>query len=306
MSDSKELIPTPEIDQFGELNEKLSNEEIREKLKNIEIISRIMEVGQQTSYQNKFFVLNPIEFPTGTSGKSRQAIFEAAVRIDVLKGHLFEHKKINGEMKKIQAQLIRANKKRMSDDEADRLEAEGDIIIAEAELRQKELSLSSIEAKANNVLRQINDFYEEFEKNEQSCNTRGFSYKDWNSLEVENDYWNQVTDRKVKKAAAYTALGMSQQLGDSLPLQNNLNIDRIEHVKKSTIDEINKNIEEKKGKVIEDKREQIKDVWVVTFKDKVCASDQCPHKKNEICEYRSPIIGKCSYTYCYSLGLINE
>lgn len=313
--ENKELIPTPEIDQFGELNKKLANEEIRETLKKIEIISRKMEVGQQTSYQNRFFVLNPVEFPEGTSGKSRQAIFEAAVRIDVLKGHLFEHKKINGEMKTIEAKLMRAKKKLNSDDEADKLEAEGEIIIAEAEYRQKELSLEAIESKANNILRQIDDFWDEFNKNEELCMKRGFNYENWNNLEVEDDYWNTVNDRKIQKAAAYSLLGMGQQLGDSLPLQNNLDPNRVEFIKQKTIEKIqgligsSEQVQEAPQKI--EKRDQKEDdkSWVVELPNDQGAwnsglnGSSCKFNKNGSCNYRNPIIGKCSKTYCFSLGL---
>lgn len=313
--ENKELVPTPEIDQFGELNTKLANEEIRDTLKKIEIISRKMEVGQQTSYQNRFFVLNPVEFPEGTSGKSRQAIFEAAVRIDVLKGHLFEHKKINGEMKIIEAKLIRAKKKLESDDEADRLEAEGEIIIAEAEYRQKELSLEAIESKAKNVIRQIDDFWDEFNKNEEICVKRGFSYENWNALEVEDDYWNTVNDRKIQKAAAYSMLGMGQQLGDSLPLQNNLDPNRVEFIKQKTVEKIQniigttQSVQEGAPQIETGDKNEDSNSWAIELPDKQggwnsgpdgCA---CKFNKNGSCIYRSPIIGKCSKTYCFSLGL---
>ena len=313
MSENKELVPTPEIDQFGELNEKLANPEIITTLKNIELISRRMEVGQQTTYQNKLFVLNPVEFPEGTSGKSRQAIFESAVRIDVLKGHLFEHKKINGEMKVIEAKLIRAKRKMESKDEADQLEAEGEIIIAEAEYRQKELSLEAIEAKANNVLRQINDFYEEFIINEEICKKRGFDYNNWNSMEVENDYWNTVNDRKIQKAAAYSMLGMGQQLGDSLPLQNNLDPNRIEFIKQKTIENIKGIIEQsnqtpEENKKIENKpKENIKE-WTIHLADGTTFNsgidgEYCKFHKDGLCIYRDPLRGKCSKRYCSSIGL---
>lgn len=312
--ENKELIPTPEIDQFGELNKKLANEEIRETLKKIEIISRKMEVGQQTSYQNRFFVLNPVEFPEGTSGKSRQAIFEAAVRIDVLKGHLFEHKKINGEMKTIEAKLMRAKKKLNSDDEADKLEAEGEIIIAEAEYRQKELSLEAIESKANNILRQIDDFWDEFNKNEELCMKRGFNYENWNNLEVEDDYWNTVNDRKIQKAAAYSLLGMGQQLGDSLPLQNNLDPSRVEFVKQKTIERIQNFIrseqDKEKFREIEKEDQKKNENWTIELPnnqgkwDSGVNGSSCKFNKNGSCTYRTPIIGKCSKTYCFSLGLI--
>ena len=313
MSEGKELVPTPEIDQFGELHEKLANPEIIETLKKIELISRKMEVGQQTSYQNKFFVLNPVEFPEGTSGKSRQAIFESAVRVDVLKGHLFEHKKINGEMKIIEAKLIRAKRKMESVDEADKIEGEGEVIIAEAEYRQKELALQSIEAKANQVLRQINDFYEEFATNEEICEKRGFNYEHWNSMEVENDYWNTVNDRKIQKAAAYSMLGMGQQLGDSLPLQNNLDPNRIEFVKQKTIENIkaitgSSNQTQETNKEVEDKSKPEEESWIVhddkgdSWKSGPNGS-HCQYNENSICVYRESIKGKCSKRYCYSLGL---
>lgn len=317
MSENKELVPTPEIDQLGQLNERLSNEDIRNTLKKIELISRKMEVGQQTSYQNKFFVLNPVEFPEGTSGKSRQAIFEAAVRVDVLKGHLFEHKKINGEMKIIEARLLRAKKKLEGGDEADRLEAEGEIIIAEAEYRQKELSLESIEAKANQVLRQINDFYEEFIVNEELCQKRGFNYELWNTMEVENDYWNTVNDRKIQKAAAYSMLGMGQQLGDSLPLQNNLDPNRIEFVKNTTVENIKGMLgtpdqstgQEPNNNEIEDKSKETIETWTVSIPGGATFNagnngELCMCRDSSgICHYRSNLPGKCTKRYCASLGL---
>ena len=309
--ENKELIPTPEIDQFGELNKKLANEEIRETLKKIEIISRKMEVGQQTSYQNRFFVLNPVEFPEGTSGKSRQAIFEAAVRIDVLKGHLFEHKKINGEMKTIEAKLMRAKKKLNSDDEADKLEAEGEIIIAEAEYRQKELSLEAIESKANNILRQIDDFWDEFNKNEELCMKRGFNYENWNNLEVEDDYWNTVNDRKIQKAAAYSLLGMGQQLGDSLPLQNNLDPSRVEFVKQKTIERIQNFIrseqDKEKFREIEKEDQKKNENWTIELPnnqgkwDSGVNGSSCKFNKNG-CTYNS-YHWKMFQTILSSLGI---
>jgi hypothetical protein len=321
MSRNKEIVVIPEIDQLGELNEKLSNEEIKNTLKEIESIAKIIEVGQQTSYQNKLFVLNPVEFPEGTSGKSRQAIFEAAVRVDVLKGHLFEHKKINGEMKIIEAKLMRSKSKLSkakdylcqtgdTSYEADMVEAEGEIIIAEAEYRQKELSLEAIESKANQVLRQINDFYEEFNINEELCKKRGFDYSNWNQMEVENDYWNTVNDRKIQKAAAYSMLGMGQQLGDSLPLQNNLDPNRIEFVKRKTIENV-KAITESATKPQETPKEieSEEEIWMVKIPNENeiwnsgIEGKNCFFNRDGFCNYRDPFRGKCSKAYCLSIGL---
>lgn len=312
---SKEIKTSDrEIRQLDILGEKFTEEEILETLETIDSISKQMEVGGQTTFQNKFFVLNPIEFPEGTSGKSRQAIFEAAVRVDVLKGHLFDYKKTQGEMKIIYARILRAKKKLTCEDEIETLEAEGELEIAQAEYRQKEIALENLKAKSIHVLRSIYDFWGEFNINEELCKKIGFEWKDWNKLEVEEHYWTTVNDRKVQKAATYSALGMSQQLGDSLPLQNHLevNLNRVEHVKKKSMEEISRQMEGNNQITSDNNQQKIEQIennksWIVSLPDgTMSASENCTYCDNGICKYKKPIIGKCSERYCFSLGLINK
>ena len=231
MVDEKNL----EIIEFSKLDKEFSTEEALKILDEVERLGRELEVGGQTSYQNKFFVLNPVEFPQGTSGKSRQAIFEGAVRVDQLKGSLADLYKTEGEIKVCQARILRAQRKMRNDDEADQLEGEGELIIAETELKQKERALEGIRSKAKHMLRCTFDFYGEFVKNEVDCEKLGFNVHDWNKLEVEDHYWRSVNDMKVAKAASYAALGMNQQTGDSLPFQHNLNIGRVLEVRDSVM-----------------------------------------------------------------------
>jgi len=323
--DEKKDVVIPEIKQLQILDQVFSKEEIVNTLNDIERLGREMEVGGQTSYQNKFFVLNPVEFPEGTSGKSRQAVFESAVRVDVLKGNLFEYKKMCGEMKILNAKMIRAQKKYdeavKSGEEADILEAEGEIEILTSEIRQKELALENVQAKSKHVLRSIVDFYNEYQVNEQLCNELGFeTSKDWNKLEVEDHYWRSVNNRKVQKAAAYAALGMNQQLGDSLPLQNNLNVQEIAFVRDKTLQELGvpiagpqgqQAIEASSSGIPEVVRRggpsvppQSKDVWELTLNKKdIIMSTECPHKQGNECAFRPKIRGLCSHTYCIHLGL---
>ena len=219
------------VTEFVKLDKDALTAEAIEILETIEKLGRELEVGGQTSYQNKFFVLNPVEFPQGTSGKSRQAIFEGAVRVDQLKGCLGDLYKTEGEIKVCQARIIRAQRKMGSADEADKLEGEGELIIAETELKQKEMALDGIRGRAKHMLRCVFDFYGEFVKNEVDCEKLGFTVHDWNKLEVEDHYWRSVNDMKIAKAATYAALGMNQQTGDSLPFQHNLNIGRVLEVR---------------------------------------------------------------------------
>jgi len=242
-----------EIKQFEYFGEQFTNKEVLDVLLKIDGIAKDMEVGGQTSYQNKFFVLNPVEFPEGTSGKSRQAAFEASVRVDNLKSLLFEYKAAMAEKKIIEARIMRAERKLQMEDPIDRLEGEGELELAELDMRKKDLSITAMMARSKHILRSVFDFYTEFENNEKICEQRGFNYRAWNKLEVEHDYWAAVNDRKVQKAMAYAKLGMSQQLGDSLPFQNSLNIERIEKVKGLTSEAIDK--ETKKLENVGDKEE---------------------------------------------------
>lgn len=322
--DEKKDVVIPEIKQLKILDQVFSKEEIVNTLNDIERLGREMEVGGQTSYQNKFFVLNPVEFPEGTSGKSRQAVFESAVRVDVLKGNLFEYKKMCGEMKILNARMIRAQKKYdeavKNGDEADILEAEGEVEILTSEIRQKELALENVQAKSKHVLRSIVDFYNEYQVNEKLCNDLGFdTAKDWNKLEVEDHYWRSVNSRKVQKAAAYAALGMNQQLGDSLPLQNNLNVQEIAFVRDKTLQELgvlpsgtsstqpNSNVPDvvqRGGPSTKASINKDKDIWELSLNNKdIIRNIECPHKQGNECAFRPKVRGICSHTYCIHLGL---
>jgi hypothetical protein len=323
MVDEKKDVIIPEIKQLQILDQAFSKTEIIDVLNDIESLGRQMEVGGQTSYQNKFFVLNPVEFPEGTSGKSRQAIFEGAVRVDVLKGNLFEYKKMLGEMKILQAKMIRANKKLVNANstkiEEDILEAEGEMDILISETRQKELALENVQAKSKHVLRSIIDFYGEYKVNEELCNKLGFvTAENWNTLEVEDHYWKTVNSRKVQKAAAYAALGMNQQLGDSLPLQNSLDVQEVAMIRDTTLQQLGVVPPTQGGPAITDQSipetvdrgigVALKSTeWVLTLKDgTLVPSSSCEFKVGGQCNFRPTIKSVCTIANCRSLGLAKD
>lgn len=324
MVEEKKDVAIPEIKQLQILDQVFSKGEIIDVLNDIESLGRQMEVGGQTSYQNKFFVLNPVEFPEGTSGKSRQAIFESAVRVDVLKGNLFEYKKMLGEMKILRAKMFRAEKKleevTKNGDIADVMEAEGEMDILTAEIRQKELALENLQAKSKHVLRSIIDFYGEYKTNEEICNNLGFITADhWNTLEVEDHYWKTVNARKVQKAASYAALGMNQQLGDSLPLQNNLDVKEVAMIRDTTLQQLGaipqagapaaaitsqgvpNTVDRGTGSELKSTE------WVLSLKDgTLVPSSSCEFKVGGQCNFRPTIKSVCTLANCKSLGLTKD
>jgi hypothetical protein len=263
--EKKEITVSPEkeILEFTYFGEQFTDKQVLDTLLDIDRKGKEMEVGGQTTYQNRFFVLNPVEFPEGSSHKSRQAIFEASVRVDNLKSLLFEYKKAIAEQKIIEVKRIRKmhDIERIQEDvkhldateeekvylELDITEAEAELDILDLEKRQKEIALENIIARSKHTLRAIYDFHGEFVDNEKLCEKRGFTYKDWNRLEVEHDAWMTINDRKVQKMVAYSRAGLTREGGDSLPLQNTLDPERIQQVKQVTIEAIEKEVEEKKS-----------------------------------------------------------
>jgi hypothetical protein len=294
-----------EIKQLEKINEDFKKEELLGKLKEVEKLGRELAVGQQTSYQNRFFVLNDTEFPTGTSGKSRQAVFEAAVRVDSLKGLVFEYNKTIGEIKQEKANLMRAEEKLNDPEasEADKLEAEGKIDVSKAEIRQKEIGLENMHERSKQLLRSMFDFYEEFEKNEEECKKLGFTCKDWNRLEVEDHYWRTVNDKKVLKSKMYQLAGMSKEQGDSLPLQNRLDVGRVKQLDTAVENEIKRLQEVPKDQENKNVPNNV-DEWVVKINDEHVDHKTCPHRDGKgRCMFRKDIPGACTFRYCYSLGM---
>ncbi len=231
-----ELAKIREMKDLELLDDEFKKEEVMKKLQEITELSKEIEVGGQTSYQNKFFVLNEVEYPDGTSGKSRQAVFEASVRVDSLKGLVFDYHKTQGELKIEKAALIRAEdhleKSKKKNNEADTLEAEGMVLICMANIRQKELSIEGLKGRTKHLLRSINDFDTEFQKNEELCKAQGFTVHDWNNIEVEDHYWRTVNDKKIIKAKMYNLAKLSTEQGDSLPLQHKLDVGRVQQIDK--------------------------------------------------------------------------
>lgn len=221
--DSQEIVK-----DLALLNDELKDSTLIETLNKIESISREMSVGGMTTFQRKEFVLNPTDYPPGTVEKSRQAIFEASVRVSGIKGSVFDFHKTTGEIDKAKARLMRAqsNLKKLQEmpltDEvaADLLEAQGEERIARYDLLAKEESLAGLKARSAHQLQEVKDFYEEFQKNEVYTAAKGMSYKDWNTEKASLDYWGSVQDARIQKAMSYGAAGISQQQGDSLPFQN--------------------------------------------------------------------------------------
>lgn len=292
-----------EMKELALLDEEFSKEKIMNMLKELENLGREVEVGGQTSYQNLNFVLNKTEFPEGTSGNSRQAVFEGAVRVDSLKGLVFDYHKELGETKIKQAQIMRAEEKlnNPKSTPADKLEAEGELQVAKAELRQKELALDGMKFKSKYLLRSINDFYQAYQMNEELCQKRGFSILDWNKEEVEHDYWTTVNDRKLVKHEAYRLAALSKETGDSLPLQNTLDVRRV----KAISDEVQRvGLSSPQPKISSRQMEELPTNWTISINgtEAVNVPDGCPYRDGKKCTFRKAIIGMCDYLYCQSLG----
>jgi len=286
------------------LNDEFKKESLMDKLKEIEDLGRELDVGGQTSYQNTNFVLNETEFPTGTSGKSRQAIFESCVRVDSLKGLVFDYHKTVGEIKIQRAKMLRAEEKlKNADNKADKIEAEGEFEIARAELRQKELFIDGMKYKSEYLLRSINDFYQNYEKNEVECKKLGFTVHDWNKMEVEDHYWRTVNDRKVIKHEMYRLAQLSKETGDSLPLQNQMDLGRIKAIGNTLNQEIQQMTNKGISQIGNDSENKDIVNWTINVGGKLInAPDDCPYKREKECTFRKEITGLCEYRYCLSLG----
>lgn len=312
-----------EINELSKINESFKDENLLERLRKIEKLGKELEVGGQTSYQNRKFVLNEVEFPEGTSGKSRQAIFEAAVRVDSLRGLVFDYNKTIGEIKIAKAKVMKAEHDiKNAETEWEKLQAEGEYDVSMTELRQKEQALFGMEQRSKHLLRSIHDFYEEFEINEEKCKQLGFDCHDWNKMEVEDHYWRTVNDKKIIKQKMYMLGGLSKEGGDSLPLQNNLDVRRVKMIG-SAVEEEARRMIESQNKPQQDNPyprtegepgpnrnsgqkmvEEVKN-WMVETNDKKFLRDDCPHRtENGKCKFRGEdIVGACTFRYCYSLGL---
>lgn len=328
---SKDFDPKKEVQLVVTKEGETETKGLKELLDEVATLAREIEVGGQTSYQNKFFVLNPVEYPDGTSGKSRQAIFEGAVRVENIKGQYLEYYKCEGEKKIAEAKILRAQSKIDSvggkndaESVATRLEGEGELTIAQAEFRQKELHMAGIASRAKHQLREVVDFYEEYRKNEIECAKKGFDIHDWNTMEVEDDYWRTVNQRKVEKAMNYLALGFDHQTGDSLPLQHRINVDEIAHIKQRCLLEMQRNMggapaleggspATGETKMIEDNTAPT--AWTVLLKREDTGEDieisniECPLKDSKnpmICNAKHPVQGACSFRYCYALGGVKQ
>jgi len=302
-----------EIDDLSFLDQEFSNDQVMDKIYKIDKLGKEIEIGGQTSYQNKYFVLNETEFPTGTIGKSRQAIFEACVRIDNLKNLVFEYHKTQGEIKIAKAKTIKTKQKliqaktiakqpsiKTQNEEIDLLIAEGKYEIAIAKLRQKELTVDSLKSKAKHYLRCINDFYTEFEKNEKICKKQfNTSILDWNKEDVENQYWQTVNDKKLIKARLYQKSSLPKELGDGLPLQDNMNFKRIEMIDKALDEKIN----EDSNNALDEKINE--DSWVIVVDENFLtkAPKNCPKYKKGVCIQINRL---CSIETCRSLGIVQE
>jgi len=203
------------------LTDELKDEELMNKILEIEKLGKVLRVGSMSSFQKQEFVLNPTEFVPGTTEKSRQSIFESAVRISNLRGGVYDYHKLTAEIKIETAKKLRAEKKLSNaQDEADKLEAEGEIQLAEVEIQRKTNELDSLKYKADAWLDDVKDFYVEFLKNEELLKQRGKSVLDWNTHEEQVRYWSATTEAKLNKQLTYALMGRSTQEGDSLCYQN--------------------------------------------------------------------------------------
>jgi len=317
-----EVVGEKETKDFDEtrdltlLNDDFKKEDIMNMVTELEDLGRKIEVGGQTSYQNRNFVLNPTEFPEGTVGKSRQAVFEGAVRVDSLKGLVFDYHKTLGEIKKCKAEMMKQESimNNTQSEPWEVLEAEGAWEIARAELRQKELAVEGMQHRSKHLLRSIHDFHSAFKENEEITQKRGMTVLDWNKPEVEHDYWSQVNDRKVIKQLMYQQAALSKEGGDSLPFQNQLDVGRI----KSIGNEVNETMAARLGYTGSDAHKtdpraipnnggipqsEMPASWTINVEgEQISAPNGCPHRNGAKCTFRKVIDGMCDYLYCQSLG----
>jgi hypothetical protein len=207
------------------LTEELKDEILMNKILEIEKLGREIRVGQMTTFQKQEFVTNETEYPIGTVERSRQAIFEASVRISNLRGGVYDFHKAQAEIKIEKAKKLRAEAKlAKAADEADKLEAEGEIQLAEIDIARKTNELGALKYKADAWLDDVKDFYVTFLKNETVCKEKGKSILDWNNFDAQIDYWSTVMERKIQKQLSYDLMARTQQQGDSLPFQNNTQV----------------------------------------------------------------------------------
>jgi len=302
------------------LNDDFKKEDIMEMVTELEDLGRKIEVGGQTSYQNRNFVLNPTEFPEGTVGKSRQAVFEGAVRVDSLKGLVFDYHKTLGEIKKCKAEMMRQEEVMRHPDSspADVLEAEGAWEIARAELRQKELAVDGMQHRSKHLLRSIHDFHSAFKENEEITQKRGMGILDWNKPEVEHDYWSQVNDRKVVKQLMYQQAELSKEGGDSLPFQNQLDVGRIKAIgtevgnaTAARLGYMGPQAHEQDPRAIPNNggipQSEMPASWTILIDGETLpAPNGCPFREGAKCTFRKQIVGMCDYLYCQSLGHVAQ
>jgi hypothetical protein len=207
------------------LTDELKDETLLNKILEIEKLSREIHVGNMSSFQKQRFVLNPTEFVPGTVEKSRQSIFEASVRISNLRGGVYDFHKAQAEIKIQTAKKLRSEKKLATAiDEADQLEAAGEISLAEIEIQRKQDELEALKYRAGAWLDDIKDFYVSFLQNEALLKERGVSVLNWNDESEQLRYWHATTEAKLNKQLAYELAGRSQQQGDSICFQNEPNI----------------------------------------------------------------------------------
>jgi len=330
--DDGEILNENETKDFDEtrdlvlLNDDFKKEDIMGMVKELEDLGRKIEVGGQTSYQNRNFVLNPTEFPEGTVGKSRQAVFEGAVRVDSLKGLVFDYHKTLGEIKKCKAEMMKQESimNNTQSEPWEVLEAEGAWEIARAELRQKELAVEGMQHRSKHLLRSIHDFHSAFKENEEITEKRGMSVLDWNKPDVEHDYWSQVNDRKVIKQLMYQQADLSKEGGDSLPFQNRLDVGRVNAIKNEVGQQAARlgylgpqahEVDQRslpQGKVMEQMSQdppqsEMPASWTIEVEGvKVNAPNGCPVRDGKKCTFRKQITGMCDYLYCQSLGIVQQ
>jgi len=328
--DDAEIIDEKDDEEIDEtrdlvlLNDDFKKKDIMGMVKELEDLGREIEVGGQTSYQNRNFVLNPTEFPEGTVGKSRQAVFEGAVRVDSLKGLVFDYYKTLGEIKQCKAQMLKqeAIMADPSKEEWEKLEAEGAWEIARAELRQKDLAVEGMQHRSKHLLRSIHDFHSAFKENEEITEKRGMSVLDWNKPDVEHDYWSQVNDRKVVKQLMYQQADLSKEGGDSLPFQNQLDVGRVKAIENEVGNATAARLGHlgpqahaqdprslPQGQVVEQMAPQneMPASWTISVEGvDVNAPNGCPVRDGKKCTFRKQITGMCDYLYCQSLGIVQQ
>jgi hypothetical protein len=207
------------------LTDELKDETLLGKILDIEKLGRELGVGGMSTFQRQEFVLNPVEFVQGTTERSRQAIFEASVRISNLRGGVYDFHKANAEIKLNTAKKIRWEKKLLdANDVADKMEAEAEIQLLEVEIQRKTAELEALKYKADFWITEVKDFYVSFLKNEEELKKRGVSVLDWNTHAEQVRYWTETTNAKINKQLSYALMGRSQQEGDSLAMQNHTDV----------------------------------------------------------------------------------